>query len=818
MSGIIGTRITHYRVVELLGQGGMGTVYRVHDERLDRDIALKLLPCESRNDETARARLLREARTASALNHPNIAHVYEVGDDGNNVYLAMELVEGRTLEDAIPPGGFPPEALLRHGLEIARALDYAHERGVIHRDLKSTNIMITREGSVKILDFGLARRIEELQRADEPPVEIGAQLTMTGMVVGTPNHLPPEVLRGEKADAASDVWAFGVVLYQMASGALPFRGQTIVDLASSIIGDAPAPLSGRVPVGIQSVIARCLAKEPSRRYHDGGEVAAALEALLGVTERRRQRRASRVPWVAAAALVAVVLGGVWALAPGRFGGPGGGPPPPRAERPAFRSLAVLPLANLSGDPAQEYFADGMTEELITNLAPIPSLKVISRTSVMRFKGSDQSLKQIAKALGVDAVVEGSVQRIGDRVRITAQLIEASTDRHLWAKSFDRDFAEVLDLQTEVAREIAHQVRLELTPSMNARVAGRRPMNPRAYELYLQGRYEWNQMTEPAVRKAAGLFEQALALDPDDARASSGLADAYLILTQVLSAMPQREGMARVKEHAQRALEADPHSAEAHASNAAALLFGDFDFKRSEAEVLKALELNPGYSTAHLVYSVVLATQSRLDEAIEQDRQALALDPMSTLVRWNAVNTLRLARRYDEALAMARKGLELDPRAMFLHGSILRVLEYQENYAEAVRVLEQHLPEAEGGKARAARIRRAWEKDGATGYWRTAADWARSSDLSAGDKAMTLSFMRTRLGDRKGALDALEQAYAQRSGDLLFIRVEPCFAALKGEPRYEEIVRKVGFPDAVSALPSRSGLVPPPPAAGAPSKG
>jgi len=513
-----------------------------------------------------------------------------------------------------------------------------------------------------------------------------------------------------------------------------------------------------------------------------------------------------------------VLGGAWALQPGRFSGAVGGVSPPGAERPAFRSLAVLPLANLSGDPAQEYFADGMTEELITNLAPIPSLKVISRTSVMRFKGSDQSLKQIAKALGVDAVVEGSVQRIGNRVRITAQLIEASTDRHLWAKSFDRDFAEVLDLQTEVAREIAHQVQLELTPSMQARLHGRRPMNPRAYELYLQGRYEWNQLTEPAVRRAADLFEQALALDPNEARASSGLADAYLILTQVLSAMPQREGMARVKEYAERALAADPSSAEAHASNAAGLLFGDFDFKRSEAEVLKALELNPGYSTAHVVYSVVLATQSRLDEAIEQDRQALELDPMSTLVRWNAVNTLRLARRYDEAIAMAKKGLEVDPRAFFLHGSILRVLEYQENYEAAVKVLEQHLPEEEGGKERAAQIRRAWEKDGATGYWRTAADWARRSDISAGDKAMTLSFMRTRLGDRKGALDALEQAYAQHSGDLLFIRVEPCFAALRGEPRYEAIVKKVGFPENVSGLPNRSGLVPPPPAAGAPSKG
>ena len=815
-------RIGHYRVLGLLGQGGMGTVYRAHDERLDRDIALKLLPCESRHDETARARLLREARTASSLNHPNIAHIYEVGDDGEHVYLAMELVEGRTLEAAIPPGGFPPEELLRLGVGIAGALDYAHERGVIHRDLKATNVMVTRDGDVKVLDFGLARRVEEGRPEDVP---LDAQLTMTGMVVGTPNHLPPEVLRGEKADARSDIWALGVVLYQMASGKLPFSGSTIVELAGAIVSAAPTPLSKRTPVGIQAVIARCLAKEPGRRYHDGGEVMAALEALLGVTERRRARRASRLPWVAAAAVVAVVLAGAWALAPGRFAAPGfapGGPgspgAPPGAAKHAFRSLAVLPLTNLSGDPAQEYFADGMTEEIITNLAPIPSLKVISRTSVMRYKGSQQSLKEIAKALGVDAVVEGSVQRIGDRVRITAQLIEASSDRHLWAKSFDRDFAEVLDLQTEVAREIAHQVSLELTPGMNERLAGRRPMNPRAYELYLQGRYEWSKLTDPDVQRSIALFEQALTLDPRDARAASGLADAWLLRAQVLSSVPLREGMAKVKEYAQRALENDPTSAEAHASMAAALLFGDWDFAGAESEVRKAIDHNPGYSTAHLIYSVILATQNRLDEAMAQDRSALELDPMSVLVRWNAVNTLRQARRYDEAIAMARKGLEVDPKAMFLHISILRVLEYQKDYEAALALLEEHLPEEDGGKARVAVIRKAWEKDGEKGYWRAAVDWMRSANSNPGVRAMAVAFTASRLGDREAALDALEEAYALGSSDILFIQAEPCFATLRGEPRYEAILRKVGFPNVVSALPNRSRPVPPPPGAGAPSRG
>ncbi len=819
MNGILGGRVAHYRIVAFLGQGGMGSVYRAHDERLDRDVALKFLPCETRDDETARARLLREARTASSLNHPHIAQIYEVGDDGDQVFLAMELVEGRTLKEAIPPGGLPAETLLRYALQIARALDYAHESGVIHRDLKSTNIMITTDGVVKVLDFGLARRVEE-PRLDEPRLD--PNLTMTGMVVGTPNHLPPEVLRGDKADARSDVWALGVVLYEMASGKFPFHGTSILELANAILGDSPQPLPGRVPVGVQSVIARCLIKEPGQRYRHGGEVWAALEALLGVAERQRQRENSRLPWIAAAAVVAVVLAGAWALEPGRFSASGRGalpaPPDAAAQRPAFRSLAVLPLANLSGDPAQEYFADGMTEELITHLAPIPSLKVISRTSVMRFKGSQQPLTEIAKALGVDAVVEGSVQRVGKRVRITAQLIEAATDRHLWAKSFDRDFDEILTLQTEVARDIARAVQLELTPGMTARMAAARPMNPQAYDLYLKGRFEWSKLTEAGIRRATEYFEKALALDPGDARASSGLADAYLVRVQVLASLPQKEGMAKVKEYASRALAADPNSAEAHASHAAALLFGDWDFRGAEAGVLKAIELNPGYAPAHLVYSVVLATQSRLSEAIEQDRAALELDPMSILVHWHASTTLRVAHRYDESLAMARRGLEVDPDASFLYASILRVLEQKDDYEGVLAILDQHLPPEEGGKAQAARLRRAYETGGAAGYWRVVLERAEQGHRRSPEQSITLAFVYSRLGKREKALDELEKAYAARASDLLFIRSEPTFDILHDDPRFRNLVRQVGFPDAVSARTSRSSLGPPRSGAGAPSRG
>jgi len=443
----IGSRISHYRILNLLGTGGMGAVYRANDDRLDRDLALKVLLVETADDVTARARLVREARMASSLNHPHIAHVYEVGEDREHLFIAMELVEGRTLRASIPSGGWPPDTLLRHGLQIADALAYAHERGVIHRDLKSANIMLTSDGWVKVLDFGLAKRLPEKGpgkgpgkgRAGESP---DLNLTASGIVLGTPNHLPPEVLRGEPADARSDIWAFGVVLYEMASGKLPFEGGSIGELSEAILNGAPSPLSGRVPIGIQAVIGRCLAKDPNQRYRQGNEVRAAIEALIGASSQKGAGGVSRRVWIPAAIIAAVVLAAAIAIGTGVVRNPlvkGG-------HRPRIGSLAVLPLANLSGDPEQEYFADGMTEELITDLASIQSLKVTSRTSIMRFKNSKATLREIASSLGVDAIVEGSVQRAGDRVRITAQLIEASSDRHLWARSVERDFQDVLSLQ------------------------------------------------------------------------------------------------------------------------------------------------------------------------------------------------------------------------------------------------------------------------------------------------------------------------------------------------------------------------------------
>jgi eukaryotic-like serine/threonine-protein kinase len=783
VSELIGSTISHYRIVGVLGEGGMGKVFRARDERLDREVALKVLPPATRTDETARARLVREARMASSLNHPHIAHVYEVGEDGGSDFIAMELVEGHTLRERIPPTGFPTEALFRYGLQVVDAVAHAHEHGLIHRDLKSTNVMVTPEGRVKVLDFGLAKRVGESANALQ---DVG--LTASGIVMGTPNHLSPEVLRGAPADARSDVWALGVVLYEMASGKLPFRAGTISELADSITGEPAAPLSGRVPVGIQAVIQRCLAKEPRQRYQSASEVRAAIEAVEQAIAPRRRGRLAPAAWAGALVVVAIAAALAWRFGPSLVPGAG-----TTTDRPRIQAIAVLPLVHLSGDPAQDYFADGMTEELITSLAPIPSLTVISRTSVMRYKNSKEPLRDIARALKVDAIVEGSVQRVGDRVRITAQLIEASRDRHLWAKSFERDFKDVLALQSEVARDIANEIQLQLSPQVKARLASTRQVNPQAYELGLKGRYEWNRLNDEGIRKSIEYFEQAHRIDPSDPRASSGLADAYLLLTQVTQSLPTQEGMAKVKEYAQQALAADPNSAEAHASHAAALFFGDWKVREAEREVRRAIELNPGYATAHVVLSTILTAQGRADEAIAEDRKALVLDPYSLLINWNAIGTLVLAHRFDAALVQAHRALTVDPNASAVQGSFLRIYENMDRYQDALDVRKKHLPEAFGGQALTAAMQEGFTRSGPRGYWQPLLEFVEKQDGGSQGIAITLAYVHAQLGDKEKALAALERAYAERSGDMLYMKVEPGFDSLHDEPRFKALVRRVGIP-------------------------
>ncbi len=656
---MLGRTLGHYRIVEKIGAGGMGEVYRAHDEQLDRDVALKVLPASALADPTARARLLREARTASALNHPHICTIHEVGEADGQAYIAMEYVAGQPLSALIPSDGLPVETAVRYGVQIAAALAHAHERGVIHRDLKSANVVITAEGEPKVLDFGLAKRLGGKELA-EVTTQSQASLTQPGAVMGTLPYMAPEQLRGQGADARSDVWALGVMLYETLTGKRPFQGETGYELSSAILNQVPAPLPSQLPVELQVVIERCLEKEPGRRYRRAGEVRAALEAVQAGTAvvpwavwgRRLARRRFLATAGALAALVAVLVGlNVGGLREQLLGGAGSG---------QIESIAVLPLENLSGDPEQDYFAAGMHEALITDLAKLGGFKrVIARSSVMRYRETDKPLPQIARELNVDAVITGAVLRSGDRVRITAQLINAVTEEHLWADRYERELRDVLSLQNEIVAAITREIKLQLTPQEQARLKSQRPVNPEAFEAYLQGRFHRQKQTREGYDIAERYFQSALQKDPNYAPAYAGLGMVWFARADAGFQAPS-ETFPKATAFLAKAIELDDSSAEVHVSLANYKNGVEWDWAGGEKAFKRALELNPNLANAHFFYADMLVVLKRNEEWEWEIKRARELDPLNdfkeSFYGWH----LNYLRRYDEAIPIFQRLLSTGP--------------------------------------------------------------------------------------------------------------------------------------------------------------
>ena len=788
----VGRRFAHYRVLERLGAGGMGVVYRAHDETLDREVVLKLLPDDAIGDAAARSRLLDEARKAAALNHPNICTIHEVGESEGQVYFAMERVDGQTLKERVGSRGLPVETMLSLAIQIADALAHAHDRGIIHRDLKSANVMVTPEGRAKVLDFGIARRVDPASHA----TALSRSALATGVMAGTAHYLPPEAFRGERVDARGDVWALGVLLHEMLTGRLPFAGNTEVELGAAILNAQPAPLPSGVPAGLRSVIERCLQKDPARRFQRASEVRAVLEMVRGEAAHAASRapatadaprprgRRGRMVLVAVVAALALVLIAVGVL---RRGHGGAGSP--------IRSLAVLPLENLSRDPEQEYFADGMTEELITSLANLEGVRVTSRTSTMRFKGTTKSIPQIARELGVDAVVEGSAMRAGNDVRITAQLIEAATDRHLWARSYQRSLANVLTLQAEVAQAIAVEIRTALTPRGKARIAGAAPaLNPAAYEEYLKGRYEWSKRTPLELQLAIAHFERAIAADSSYAAAWAGLADVYAVLPTTSSSLRPRELFAKSLEAVHNALRLDPELAESHATLGLLKNNLEYNWAESESEFRTALALNPSYATAHQWYGLFLACRGRLDEASAELARARELDPLSTVVLLNQGQILYLQRRHDEAITILRQVVMSTPGfnggRLFLGRAYYAKRMYPAALSEFVSADSLglgtgnlHGDERIQAAVRAGDTKRFWSLVVADGEKRARKEYLSPDVLAVG---------HAQLGDLDRALYWLEKGFEEHDVRLVRYLQEAMLDPLRSDPRFAAILRKYGL--------------------------
>ncbi|MFZ0736911.1 MAG: protein kinase [Candidatus Acidiferrales bacterium] len=781
-------RLGHYRVLEQIGTGGMGEVYRARDESLDRDAAIKILPLSIRTDLPARNRLLDEARSASQLNHSHICTIYEVSEEDGIAFIAMEYVAGRPLSAIIPCDGLPTEQVVRYGTQIADALAHAHQRRIVHRDLKPANVTVTPDGNAKVLDFGLATRLpaEELEVATRSRVNLGEAEPLAG----TLPYLAPEELHGGPANEQTDIWALGVLLYEMASGRRPFLGNSGFELTSAILRDPPPPLPDHVPAGLGAVIRKCLVKDPAVRYQSAGEVRSALETLGStptVTVAPRvappgvRSRMAVFIWVIVglavlcAILVAVNVGGLRERLVHRN------------TTPAIHSLAVLPLENLSRDPAEEYFADGMTEELTTQLAQISALRVTSRTSVMRYKDTKKSLPQLAKELHVDAVVEGSVTQSGDRVRITAQLIQASTDKHLWAKSYEGDARDVLGLQQDVAKAIADEVNVQLTPQEQTRLSSPRPVSPAAHEVYLKGNY-LNKGTSAQQEKAKGYFEQAIQLDGNYAPAYAGLADYYWSAPD----LRPRDAMPKAKENALRALELDPDLAQAHYELAAVHFYGDWDWAGAEKEFRRALELNPSDAEGHRFYSIFLAALGRKEEALVESRKAQELDPLSTSTQVTAGFVLYFVREYDKSIEQCRKALELDPNSAGAYDCLGSSYLAEGMYEEAIAAFQKAANLSNNDPARLVGLGRAYALAERKSDARRVLGQFRQVSRHIYLPPYFIATVYGALGENDEAFTWLENAFGERDIYLVWLKVDGAVDPVRKDPRFPELLRRVGL--------------------------
>ncbi|HTM01338.1 MAG TPA: protein kinase, partial [Candidatus Omnitrophota bacterium] len=638
--------------------------------------AIKVLPERSSGNPAALARFEREARALAALSHPNILAIFDVGTSDGISFVVTELLPGETLHGRILRRPSWPVAI-RLGIEIAEGLAAAHAAGIVHRDLKPQNIFLTPDEHVKILDFGLARWSRDFGTPQSERGNAAETATATGTVVGTTPYMSPEQLRGAHVDARSDIFAFGCVMQEIVTGQSPFSRATPAESISAILKEEPPPLSSfdsAIPAELDRLVKSCLHKEPAQRIQSARELADRLRGIPGAVaqpeaaRRAAGRRGGSVRRIvpAAAAAAALVLLGAFVFHRMHTG-------TSAAARPPYQAVAVLPLQNLSADPEQEYFVDGMTDAVITDLSKIKSLKVISRTSVMLYRNSQRSSPVIAKELHADALIEGSVMRSGDRVRITVQLIDGSSDRHLWAESYERELKDVFALQGDVARAIARQVQAVMTPQEQVRLVKTSPVDPEAYELYLKGRHLMSRGGLADVLKAIEYFQAGLVKDPDNALIYTGLADAYIHRMSDVHENPV-EATAQARAAALKALQLDDSLAEAHTSLASIKLFYDWDWAGAESELKRAIELNPGYAWAYRMYGMYLTIVGRHPEALAFFEKARGLDPLQERNYMSEGYAYFMAHEYPEAVEQYRQGFEIEHDPVAYFGLVLALAE------------------------------------------------------------------------------------------------------------------------------------------------
>ncbi len=817
---LIGQAIGHYQVIREIGRGGMGEVYLVQDHRLGRSVALKLLPSLFTKDEDRLRRFEQEARTASALNHPNVCVIHEVGETADDRhYIAMEYVDGETLRQVMTSRRMRLDEVLEVAVQTASGLAAAHEVGIVHRDIKPENIMLRRDGYVKVLDFGLAKLTE--QEAADVGAPAGARLkTDTGVVMGTSSYMSPEQARGLAVDARTDIWSLGVVIYEMVTGEAPFKGDTTSDVIVSILDREPQPLEHcrpAVPAELQEIVSKTLRKSREERYQTIEELAGKLKSLkqeleyaarnetAGELANRTSKQVKRLTssaylisgikrhQKAVALTVAMLITVLAASAYFQFA----------RSHQTIDSLAALPFLNVGADPNTEYLSDGITESLINSLSQLPDLKVISFSSVTRYRGQQIDPQAVARALGVRALLVGKVTQRGDDLLVSAELVDTRDNRHIWGEQYTRKLSGLVALQKEISRGVSDKLRLQLSGEQKERLTKRYTESTEAYQLYLKGRYHWNKWTPEGWQKSIGYFQQAIEKDPSYALAYVGVSNAYAALG-FFDVMLPREARPKAEEAAVKALEIDDTLGEAHAALGVVKYSYDWDWAAAERELKRAIELNPNDEVAHTVYAYYLHSMGRANEGLAEMKRAYELNPLSIRINSGLGDMLAFAhahRQYDQAIAQFRKTIELEP-AQWILGSIYwhlgAVYEKKGMHVEAIAEYQKGM-NLDGDSDLAAALEQDYKTSGFIEAKRVMLQKnlqkMREASKQKRVPPLGFAFIYAELGEKEQAFEWLEKAYEERSSALVHLGnglVCTC-DVLRSDPRFADLLRRIGLP-------------------------
>jgi serine/threonine protein kinase/tetratricopeptide (TPR) repeat protein len=771
-----------YQIIEEIGRGGMGRVYKALDKELNRTVALKMIKPEISSHLSIVERFKREIKLASQITHENVCRIHDLGEVEGIKYISMEFIEGQNLHEFIKTSrGLKIETAISIAKQVCHALTAAHKKGVIHRDLKPQNIMIDKKGNAYVMDFGIARSLE------------AEEVTKPGVIIGTPAYISPEQAEGKTADTRSDIYSLGCIMYEMLTGKPPFEADTSAALIHKHVAEAPrspSSINPQISKELDKIILTCLEKNPDSRYSSAEVLCGYLEQLSTPMLMRKKARPRRfvLRWMLLSlgtivAIIVMLVGlNVGGLREHLFGGlkPG-----------QIQSVAVLPLENLSGDPNQEYFSDGMTDAIITNLARIGALKVISRTSVMQYKGIKKPLPEIAKELNVDAVVEGTVLRAEGRVRITAQLIEAAADRHLWAESYEREMRNILALQNEVAQAIANKIKVTLAPEEKESFARSQPINPEAYDAYLKGCYFLLKMTPEAFQKAFEYFNQAIDKDPTYAQAYAGLSSYYRALGS-FSIQAYDEVFPKATAAAEKALKMDEKITEAHLVLAYVSLTYDWDWSAAEKSYLRAMELSPNDAETRSGYAWYLMKMGRFDEAIAEGNLALKLDPLSVPISYRLGRIYYQARQYDRSIEQYHKTIEMDPHFILSYLWLSYPYAQKGMYEEAIATIQKWIE-----------LSRGWYKP----LPHLGVVYAFSGKREEANKILRelpqleeqrlfssyyIALIYTGLNQKNQAFEWLEKAYEERNLWIIEVKIEPFFDSIRSDPQYKALLKKMNL--------------------------